>query len=217
MRDDDDGAPVAGLVDVAERLGEPVEAPQIDAGLGLVVDGQLRVAGQNGGDLDALHLAARQRLVHLAGEVARRAQAHLREVLVAGEHGQLLAGGDVEQLLHLHAAEAGRLLEAVADALAGELHHALFQGPQGEEGLLLVLLGGKPRELLLGADAPQQGGRECAGGLGVHPHRGQAEGTAHQPPAVAEAVLHRAPWEIGLARGCAALGQGGKLQTVLPF
>lgn len=57
----------------------------------------------------------------------------------------------------------GRPLEAVADALAGELHHALFQGPQGEEGLLLVLVGGKPRELLLGADAPQQGGRECAG------------------------------------------------------
>ena len=45
VRDDDDGAPVAGLVDVAERLGEAVEAPQVDAGLGLVVDGQLRVAG----------------------------------------------------------------------------------------------------------------------------------------------------------------------------
>ena len=111
----------------------------------------------------------------------------------------------------------GRPLEAVADALAGKLHHALFQGPQGEEGLLLVLLGGKPRELLLGADAPQQGGRECAGGLGVHPHRGQAEDTAHQPPAVAEAVLHRAAGEIGLARGCAPLGQGGKLQAVLPL
>ena len=36
-------------------------------------------------------------------------------------------------------------------------------------------------------------------------------------PAVAEAVLHRAAGEIGLARSCAALGQGGKLQTVLPL
>ena len=90
--------------------------PQVDAGLRLVVDGQLRVARQDGGDLDALHLAARKALVHLAGEVACRAEAHLGQVLVAGQHGQLLACGDVQKLLHLHALEAGGLLEAVADA-----------------------------------------------------------------------------------------------------
>ncbi len=130
MRDDHDGAPVACRVDVAERLGQAVEAPQVDARLRLVVDGKLRVARQDGGDLDALHLAARKALVHLAGQVAGRAQAHLRQVLVAGQHGQLLAGGYVQKLLHLHALEARRLLEAVADAQLG----ALGDGEVGDVG-----------------------------------------------------------------------------------
>ena len=65
----------------------------------------------------SIRFTAGEVLVHLAGEVVRRAQAHARQVLVAREHGQLLAGGDVQELLHLHALEAGGLLEAVADAL----------------------------------------------------------------------------------------------------
>ena len=58
MRDDHNGAAVARGVDVAERLGQAIEAPQVNARLGLVVNGKFGVARQNGGNLNALHFAA---------------------------------------------------------------------------------------------------------------------------------------------------------------
>ena len=84
MRDDHDRAAVARLVDIAERFGQAVEAPQVDARFGLVVDRKLRVAGEDRGDLDALDLAAREVLVDFAGEVVSRAEADFGQVLVAG-------------------------------------------------------------------------------------------------------------------------------------
>ena len=57
MGDDDHGGRVL-LVDLLKGLGQPGEAPQVDAGLRLVEDHQVALPRQNGGDLDALDLAA---------------------------------------------------------------------------------------------------------------------------------------------------------------
>ena len=66
VRDDDDRVALTSVVNLAERLGQTIEAPQVDACFRLVVDGQLRVAGKHGRDFDALDLTARQVLVDLA-------------------------------------------------------------------------------------------------------------------------------------------------------
>ena len=68
-------------VDLLEGLGQPGEAPQVDAGLRLVEDHQLAVPGQDGGDLDALDLAAGQGHVHLPVQVVVGAEAHLGQVV----------------------------------------------------------------------------------------------------------------------------------------
>ena len=67
-------------VDLLEGLGEPGEAPQVDAGLRLVKDHQLAVPRQNGGDLDALDLAAGEGHVHLTVQIVVGAQPHLGQI-----------------------------------------------------------------------------------------------------------------------------------------
>ena len=62
MADDQDAA--AGLlVHLFKHADEVLEAPQVDACLRLIEDGQLGAAGQHHGDLDALQLAAGQAVV----------------------------------------------------------------------------------------------------------------------------------------------------------
>ncbi len=120
MGDDDHGG-LALLVDLLEGLGQPGEAPQVDAGLRLVEDHQLAVPGQHGGDLDALDLAAGQADVHLAVEIIVGAEADLAEV---AQHLSLLSfsfPAARQQVVDRDALEARRLLEGVADAAAGAL------------------------------------------------------------------------------------------------
>ena len=78
------------------------------------------VPGQDGGDLNALDLAAGEGDIHLPVQIVVGAQAHLGQVLAALVLGELLiAGGDGQQVADRQALEAGRLLEAVADAQTG--------------------------------------------------------------------------------------------------
>src|SRR5699024_5614543 len=121
VRDDDDGAVGVLLLHPLKDLDQVLEAPQVDAGLRLVKDGQLLPAGQDGGDLDPLQFAARQAGVHLAVDVIFGAQAHLGQVGagVGNAQGAVLAGGDPQQVQHLDALEPDRLLEGIADALVG--------------------------------------------------------------------------------------------------
>ena len=81
--------------------------------------------GQNGGDLDALDLAAGEGHVHLPVQIVVGAQAHLGQVLAALVLGELvLARGQGQQVCDRDALEAGGLLEAVADAQSGPLRDA---------------------------------------------------------------------------------------------
>ena len=57
-----------------------LEAPQVDARLRLVEDGQLGAAGQHHGDLDALELAAGQAVVHLPVDIVPGAQTDLAQI-----------------------------------------------------------------------------------------------------------------------------------------
>ena len=121
MGDDDHGGR-ALPVDLLEGLGQPGEGPQVDAGLRLIEDHQLAAAGQDGGDLDALDLAAGQRHVHLAVQVVVGAEANLGKIGAALVLAELvLARRQKQQVVDGDALEAGRLLEAVADAALGAL------------------------------------------------------------------------------------------------
>ena len=114
--DDDHGGP-ALVVDLLEGLRQPGEAPEVDAGLGLVKDHELGVPGQEGRDLDALDLAAGEGDVHLPVEIIVGAEAHPGQVLAALVLAErIIAAGQGQQALHRDALEAGGLLEAVADA-----------------------------------------------------------------------------------------------------
>ena len=126
MRDDDDGAVGVLLLHPLKDLDQVLEAPQVDAGLRLVKDRQLLPAGQDGGDLDPLELAARQAGVHLAVDVVLGAQPHLGQVGtgVGNVQGAVLAGGDPQKVQHLDALEPDRLLEGVADAPVGAVGDA---------------------------------------------------------------------------------------------
>ena len=121
VRDDHQGG-LLFVVELAEGVGEPGEGPQVDAGLRLVEDHEAGVPGQDGGDLDALDLAAGEGGVHLSVDIVVGAQPHPGEVLaflLVGE--PLPAGGELQQVPDLQTLEPGRLLKAVADALPGPL------------------------------------------------------------------------------------------------
>ena len=113
----DDHARRVLTVELLKGLGQAGEAPQVDAGLGLVEDHQRGMTREQRRDLDALDLAAREGDVHLAVEIVVRAQADLREVAAALVLAELaVAAGDGQQVAHSDALEARGLLEAVADA-----------------------------------------------------------------------------------------------------
>ena len=109
----DDHSGGAGGVDLLKGLRQPGEAPQVDARLRLIKDHQLAAPGQDGGDLNALDLAAGEGHVHLPVQIVVGAQAHLGQELAALVLGQLLAARrHVQQLAHGDALEPGGLLEA---------------------------------------------------------------------------------------------------------
>ena len=160
--DDNHGRGAAG-VDLFKRFCQPGEAPQVDARLWLVEDHQLAAAGQDSGDLDALHLAAGEGGVHLPVQIVIGAQAHLRQVLAALVLGQLLIpGGDGQQVADRQPLEPGGLLEAVADAQTGPLRDSQVRD------ILTV-----PQNLAAGGlhqthDDLGQGGLAAAVGTGEH-------------------------------------------------
>ena len=69
----DDHARRVLTVELLKGLGQTGEAPQVDAGLGLVEDHQRGMTREQRRDLDALDLAAREGNVHLAVEIVVRA------------------------------------------------------------------------------------------------------------------------------------------------
>ena len=115
MGDDNHGG-AAGGVNLFEGLRQPGEAPQVDPGLRLIEHHEFPVAGEDGGDFDALHLTAGEGGVHLPVQVVVGAQADAGQELAAAVLGGRLPGGDAEQVPDGEALEPGRLLEAVADA-----------------------------------------------------------------------------------------------------
>ena len=133
MGDDDHGGPVLP-VDLLEGLRQAGEAPQVDAGLRLVEDHEAALPGQNGGDLDALDLAAGEGHIHLTLQIVVGAQAHTGQVLAALVLGErFLACRQKQQVMDGDALEAGGLLEAVADAQSGPLR-------DGEVGDILPII-----------------------------------------------------------------------------
>ena len=115
MGDDNQGI-FAGGMHFLKHLDQIVKAPQIDAGLGLVKDGQRGVSGDDGSNLDALQLAAGQAGVHITVDVVSRAQADFGEAVADIGQLYLASRGQSDEILHLDALEPDRLLEGEADA-----------------------------------------------------------------------------------------------------
>ena len=124
MGNDDHGG-AALTVDLLEGLRQPGEGPQVDACLRLVEDHQVGVPGQNGGDLNALDLAAGEGHIHFTVQIVIGAEPHLGEVLAAFVLGELfIARGDGQKVPDRQPLEAGRLLKAVADAKLGPFRNS---------------------------------------------------------------------------------------------
>jgi len=119
MGDDDQRCLLSG-VEVPEGLGEPLEAPQVDASLRLVEDRHLQAARQDAGDLDPLELAAREAGIQFSVQIVLGAQPHVDQK-VAGVDAAVGTAGQVQEVAHRDSLEAGGLLEGVADAQAGPL------------------------------------------------------------------------------------------------
>ena len=147
-------------MELLEGADKPVEAPQVNAGLGLVEDGQARVAREHRGDLDALELAAGEALIHVSHKVVARAQAHGAQILIALLGRNLLARGELEELANLHALETGRCLETIADAHAS----ALVDGSCGD--VLALKVDAARRGLLDAHDEACERGLTAAVGAG---------------------------------------------------
>ena len=164
-------------VDLFKGLRQPGEGPQVDAGLRLVEDHQTAPAGQNGGDLDALDLAAGKGHVHLPVQIVVGAQAHLGQIGAALVLGELfLPRRQPQQIVDRDPLEPGRLLKAVADAQTrpvrdGEVGDILpiiqdlarcglrqTHDDLGHGGLAAAVGAGKDHQLLIGngdADVPE--------------------------------------------------------------
>ena len=117
----DENGTAGTLVHFLEDLNEVLEAPEIDACLGLVKDRELGSSGVDHGDLNALELASRQGCVDLTAYVLLSAQTHLSQVLAGLSRGELLPCRQGNEILDGDALEADGLLEGKADALVGTL------------------------------------------------------------------------------------------------
>ena len=101
-----------------------MKAPQVDAGLRLVKNGQPRAPRQHGRDLDAFALAAGQPGADLAVNILFCAQADLGQDLAQRVLLHLPARSQFHQVADRDALEAHRLLEGVGNAALGALGHA---------------------------------------------------------------------------------------------
>ena len=126
MRDDEYGAVLDVGPHALEHLDQVLEGPQVDARLRLVEHGQGRAPCQHRGDLDALELAAGQARIDLAVDVVARAEPHGGQVFAGDAGVQRLARGQPQQIQHLQALEAHRLLEREGDAQPRPLGDALI-------------------------------------------------------------------------------------------
>ena len=118
--DDEDGA-AGALVHLLKDFNEILEAPEVDARLGLIKNGKLGATGVDHGDFDALQLAARQGGVDLTAHVLLGAESHLGQILAGLTRGKLLPCGQGDEILDGDALEADGLLESEGDALLGTL------------------------------------------------------------------------------------------------
>ena len=95
-------------MNLLEGLGEAGKAPKVNAGFRLIEDHKLTVPGQDGGDLDALDLAAGEGDIYLPVQIVIGAQAYTGQVLTAAVLGELFtAGGQKQQVVNGDALEAG--------------------------------------------------------------------------------------------------------------
>ena len=185
VRDDEDAA-VYLLVHLLEHRDEVGEAPEVDAGLGLVEERELGAAGQYRGDLYALELAAGEAGVHLAVDVVARAHADAAEILAGLAHGDLAPGGVLQQVVDPDALEAHGLLEGVADAELCALGDA-------EVGDVLAV---EPDAAGGGLDYARE--QLCEGGLAAAVGAGDGDkALAHLEAHVGQYVLHAAVFLAG--------------------
>ena len=95
-------------MDIAEGIGELGKGPQVDTCLRLVEDHQRGLTGQNGGDLNALDLAAGETDVYLPLQIIVGTQAHFSQILAAAVLAQLfLTRRQQQKVVDGDALEAG--------------------------------------------------------------------------------------------------------------
>ena len=123
MGDDDERA-ARLAAQLLEDADEVLEAPQVNARLRLVKDGEPGLARHDHRDLDPLDLAARKARVHLAVDVVLRAEPHVAEIAAELLLAQGPPGGQLDEVAHRQPLEAHRLLEGEADAAPGALSDA---------------------------------------------------------------------------------------------
>ena len=117
---DEDGA-ADGFPHVAEDLDEALEAPQVDARLRFVENGQPGAPGQHRGDLNALELSAGEGGVDLTVNIIFSAQTDLGQVVAGLAHAQPFFRRQPEQVQYGDALEPDGLLQGEADAQVGPL------------------------------------------------------------------------------------------------
>src|SRR5699024_628830 len=86
-------------------------------------DGELRVAGEEHGDLYTLHLTTGEAVVQLPVHVILGAEPDLGEVMAGFHHFQIAPCSDLEKVLDEKPLEPHGLLEREADTVASALIH----------------------------------------------------------------------------------------------
>ena len=119
MGDDDDGFVCAAQV--VDAIGDHAERVDVEAGVGLVEDGEVGVEERHLENLVALFLAAGEALVH--GAVAELVSQLHHFLLLGHQFEELGAVERVEAAVFAHLVEGGA--HEVGDAHTGDLHRVL--------------------------------------------------------------------------------------------
>ena len=114
--DDHDGTVVDLCAHFFEDLDQILEAPEIDACLGLIEDREPGAACQHCGDLDALELAAGEAGIDFTVDIVLGAEPDFRQILACVSRSHIPACRKTDQVEDLDAFEADRLLEGETDA-----------------------------------------------------------------------------------------------------
>ena len=96
-------------------LDEVVEAPEVDAGLGLVKESNLCLACECHCDLDTLELTARKRSIDLTVDIITGAQTHAGKVFAGFVKRDVVACSERDQVFYGDAFKSHGLLESKAD------------------------------------------------------------------------------------------------------